>query len=228
MLNILNLKKIKNSFRRLKHLSPKFSLQNMDLFNSSALSNLLPNDGALFYYPQAINNIKSAEYVDSLLKHIEWKNDEVKIFGKHFITNRKVAWYSDNGISYTYSNIIKKGLVWTNELLEIKNLVEQISGESYNSCLLNLYHTGEEGMGWHSDDEKSIVKNSAIASVSFGAMRKFSLKHKTQDQKISMTLENGSLLLMKDEIQRYWLHSLPKSKKIISPRINLTFRKMVI
>ncbi len=182
----------------------------------------------MFYYNRAVDSVIANEYFDALIKRIEWKNDEVKIFGKQIITNRKVAWYADYGIAYTYSQNTKKGLAWTNELLEIKNLVEQISGENYNSCLLNLYHNGNEGMGWHSDDEKSIVEKSTIASISFGAMRKFSLKHKNQNQKISLTLENGSLLLMKDEIQHFWLHSLPKSKKIISPRINLTFRKMVI
>lgn len=198
----------------------------MDLFNQSPISNLLPTDGGLFYFNQIINPLKANEYFETLMEGIDWRNDEVKIFGKQFITKRKVAWYADNGISYTYSQSTKKGLKWTNELLEIKNLVEQISGESFNSCLLNLYHNGEEGMGWHSDDEKSIVKNSAIASISFGAFRKFSLKHKYSKQNFSLLLESGSLLLMKDEIQQNWLHSLPKSKKITAARINLTFRKM--
>ena len=206
----------------------KYSLVDMNLFNQVPIKNLLPTDGGLFYFNQVVNPLKANAYFEALTEQIDWKNDEVKIFGKHFITKRKMAWYADQEILYTYSQSTKKSLPWTIELLEIKKIVEQISGESYNSCLLNLYHNGEEGMGWHSDDEKSIVKNSAIASVSFGALRKFYLKHKNTKQTFFLPLESGSLLLMKDEIQQYWLHSLPKSKKIMDARINLTFRKMVI
>ncbi|MGC1927444.1 MAG: alpha-ketoglutarate-dependent dioxygenase AlkB [Candidatus Nitrosopolaris sp.] len=105
-------------------------------------------------------------------------------------------------------------------------MVEKLTETKFNSCLLNLYHNGSEGIAWHSDDEKSLEKNSTIASLSLGAERKFSFKHKQTKQTISLVLEHGSLLIMEDATQTYWLHSLPKSKKITGPRINLTFRTM--
>jgi alkylated DNA repair dioxygenase AlkB len=167
------------------------------------------------------------EYFDSLLQNIPWKNDEVVVFRKRIVTKRKTAWYGDSNYVYIYSNTIKQALPWTRELVNLKQIVENLSNTKFNSCLLNLYHNGNEGMGWHSDDEKSIEDNSTIASVSLGAERKFSFKHKQSNKTISLLLEHGSLLLMKDATQKNWLHSLPKSSKITLPRINLTFRRMV-
>jgi alkylated DNA repair dioxygenase AlkB len=167
------------------------------------------------------------EYFDSLIQNIPWKNDEVVVFGKRIVTKRKTAWYGDSNYVYIYSNTIKQALPWTSELVNLKQIVENLSNTKFNSCLLNLYHNGNEGMGWHSDDEKSIEDNSTIASVSLGAERKFSFKHKQTNKTISVLLEHGSLLLMKEATQKNWLHSLPKSSKITLPRINLTFRRMV-
>ena len=113
---------------------------------------------------------------------------------------------------------------WTPELMILKNKCEEITGEKFNSCLLNLYHNGSEGMAYHSDGEKDLKKNGAIASLSFGAERKFLFKHKFTKEKIEIFLENGSLLVMKDETQTFWLHRLPTTKKVSTPRINLTFR----
>jgi alkylated DNA repair dioxygenase AlkB len=149
------------------------------------------------------------------------------MFGKEIISKRKVAFYGDDGIEYTYSNKTKKGLVWTEHLLKIKSIVEDYTQVNYNGCLLNLYHDGNEGMGWHSDDEKEILPNSSIASVSLGIERKFSFKNKSSKETVSVQLENGSLLEMKGAIQKHWLHALPKSKKITKPRINLTFRQFL-
>ncbi|MEO8796097.1 MAG: alpha-ketoglutarate-dependent dioxygenase AlkB, partial [Daejeonella sp.] len=163
---------------------------------------------------------------DILMESIEWKNDEARIFGKHFITKRKAAWYGDENYSYTYSNSTKIALPWTKELLELKKIAEAKTGIIFNSCLLNLYHSGEEGMAWHSDDESALDRNSGIASMSFGAERNFSFKHKSTKQLVSVFLENGSLLLMKDDTQTNWLHRLAPTRKVSKPRINLTFRKM--
>lgn len=118
-------------------------------------------------------------------------------------------------------------LPWTKELLELKVFVESLTGELFNSCLLNLYHTGEEGMAWHSDDETDIKRDGAIASLSFGAERRFAFKHKHSKEKIELYLEHGSLLVMKDTTQSYWLHRLPPTKKVTTPRVNLTFRTIV-
>ena len=164
---------------------------------------------------------------EALLNGIEWRNDEAVIYGKRIITKRKVAWYGEEPFSYTYSNITKTALPWTSELLILKNLAEKHSGETYNSCLLNLYHDGSEGMAWHSDGEKDLRKNGAIASLSFGAERKFCFKHKKSGEKIDVFLEAGSLLVMKGETQTHWLHRLPPTTKVHQPRINLTFRTIV-
>ena len=143
------------------------------------------------------------------------------------ITKRKVAWYGDIPFKYTYSNTTKEALPWTAELIELKNLAEITTGETYNSCLLNLYHDGNEGMAWHSDGEKDLKKNGAIASMSFGAERKFAFKNKTTKETIQVILQNGSLLVMKDETQTHWLHRLPPTKLVSKPRVNLTFRTIV-
>ena len=190
-------------------------------------TNLLPKDGTLNYYGPVFLSLDATNYFDALLNTIEWKNDEIILFGKKIVTKRKVAWYGDSGIEYTYSNTTKKALSWTKELLEIKLLIEEQIGSTFNSCLLNLYHSGEEGMGWHSDDEKELEKNGTIASVSFGAERKFSFKHKKDQTTFSILLENGSLLVMKDEIQLFWQHKLAPTKMVKSARINLTFRSIV-
>jgi alkylated DNA repair dioxygenase AlkB len=199
----------------------------LDALNADETSNLLYKDGTAYYYGIIMPYKEANRYLDLLLKNILWKNDEVNILGKHIITKRKVAWYGDSDYLYTYSNSTRKALIWTIELVELKRLVEQVSGACFNSCLLNLYHDGNEGLGWHSDDEKSIGKNTPIASLSFGAERKFSFKHKQTKQIVSLVLEHGSLLVMKDTTQTNWLHSLPKSNKITQARINLTFRTIM-
>jgi alkylated DNA repair dioxygenase AlkB len=187
---------------------------------------ILPHDGSAKYHGPIMNDTQAHEYYQHLLANLDWKHDEAKIFGKHFITKRKAAWYGDEEYDYTYSNITKKALIWTAELRELKAMVEEISNCSYNSCLANLYHDGAEGMSWHSDGEKTLEYRAAIASLSFGAERKFSFKHKESKLRVDIELESGSLLVMKGETQEHWLHRLPPTKKIHSPRINLTFRSI--
>jgi alkylated DNA repair dioxygenase AlkB len=198
----------------------------MDLFNNHQ-TNLLPKDGVVQYYGKIISIEKGNQYMDALLNGIEWKNDEVVIYGKRIVTKRKMAWYGDRPFEYKYSNISRTALVWTEELIALKAIVESHTAETYNSCLLNLYHDGTEGMGWHSDDEKDLKKDGAIASFSLGADRKFAFKHKSDKQTLNVILEHGSILLMKGEVQSHWLHSLPKSTRVLKPRINLTFRTIV-
>lgn len=198
----------------------------MDLF-SNENTNLLPKDGTVLYYGKLMNRSMADQYLQALLNNIEWKNDEAILFGKRIITKRKVAWYGDRAFEYTYSNSTKKALPWTPELLQLKQLVEEKTGETFNSCLLNLYHTGEEGMAWHSDGEKDLKKDGAIGSLSFGAERKFAFKHKTCGETVSLVLEHGSLLVMKDTTQTHWLHRLPPTKQTRLPRVNLTFRTIV-
>jgi len=189
--------------------------------------NIINKDGQAHYFGIITNAEQNHSYFNELLHKIEWKNEKLIMFGKEITTKRKVAFYADPSINYTYSNKTKKGLQWTPLLIEIKQLVTSYTGYNYNACLLNLYHDGNEGMGWHCDDEKEIIPNSSIASLSLGAQRKFAIKHKSTKETHSMILENGSLLEMLGIFQKNWLHSLPKSKKIIDTRINLTFRQMI-
>ena len=199
----------------------------MNLINNNKIVQVLNRDGKADYYGKIITNMEANLYFEILLQNIVWKNDEAIILGKHIITKRKTAWYGDSDYLYTYSNTTRRALPWTSELRDLKQVVEKLTETKFNSCLLNLYHDGNEGLAWHSDDEEVLRRNGTIASLSFGAERKFSLKHKKTKQTISIVLEHGSLLVMKDETQVYWLHSLPKTKKIVMPRINLTFREII-
>lgn len=199
----------------------------MDLFNQDPTSNILPFDGDVRYYGTVLDQKRADFYFNHLLTQIEWEHDRSIVFGKLIVTKRKTAWYGDKPFAYTYSKITRTALPWTKELLDLKKLVEKRSGATYNSCLLNLYHTGDEGMSWHSDQEKELKKNGTIGSLSLGAARKFAFKHKATKQTLSIVLQHGSLLLMKGNTQVHWQHRLPPTKKVSTPRINLTFRTII-
>jgi len=190
------------------------------------MQNLLPFDGQADYYGSVMGASAAGLYMQRLLGGIEWRNDEAVIFGRHIVTRRKVAWYGDSDFGYKYSGIVRQALPWTPELMELKRLTEGLTGVAYNSCLLNLYHDGEEGMAWHSDDERELAPGGAIASLSFGAERRFLFRHKASKQIIEQSLAAGSLLVMRGATQDRWVHSLPKMKRVVKPRINLTFRTM--
>lgn len=201
----------------------------MDLFSKlyDQPENILYKDGVAIYYDEVLSLKLADSYLSSLLSKVEWKNDEAVIFGKKIITKRKVAWYADKPFKYTYSNNTKLALPWIEELLELKEIVEKKSSESFNSCLLNLYHNGTEGVAWHSDAEKDLKNNGAIGSLSFGAERRFSFKHKKSKETVSLVLHHGSLLVMKGTTQTHWLHRLPPTKTVNKPRVNLTFRTII-
>jgi alkylated DNA repair dioxygenase AlkB len=163
---------------------------------------------------------------DSLKHDITWIQDHIKLFGKVRPTPRLVAWYGDQHCTYTYSGVVNTPLAWTPTLLTIKDRIEQLLHPAkFNCVLLNFYRDGHDKMGWHSDDEKELGPNPNIASVSFGATRRFDFKHKTDpSNKFSLELHSGSVLLMQGDMQHHWLHQLPAQKRILTPRINLTFR----
>jgi alkylated DNA repair dioxygenase AlkB len=200
--------------------------ETMDLF-SDKNTNLLPYDGMVNYFGRIMSVDTANNYLDILLKNITWKHDEAFIFGRHIFTRRKVAWYGDTDFEYSYSNTQKRALPWTRELIDLKSLTEKISGQSFNSCLMNLYHDGSEGVSWHSDGEKDLKKDGAIGSLSFGAERKFIFKHKQNKTNVELFLEHGSLMVMKGITQMHWLHRLPPASRITRPRVNLTFRTIV-
>ena len=186
--------------------------------------NLLPKDGGATYIPGFFDPEHCAALFTSLQGTIDWKEDQLLMFGKLITTKRKVAWVGDAGCSYTYSGVKKFPQAWTADLLHIKHKLESLAHSTFNSCLLNLYHDGDEGMGWHSDDEKELDSAAPIASVSLGGTRKFAFKHKLDKTSVSLFLEDGSVLLMQPPTQEFWQHSLTKTKRAVAPRINLTFR----
>lgn len=198
----------------------------LDLFTTRQ-TNLLPCDGEVYYAPAVLPREETEYYFNRLLQHIAWKQDEVIVYGKHITTQRKIAWYGDERYVYHYSNTTKYALPWIDELLVLKGLVEAETNTVFNSCLLNLYHSGMEGVSWHSDDEAVLERYGLIASLSLGVERNFVFKHKKTGQKVSVFLERGSVLRMQGRTQDHWLHTLPKTTKVSEPRINLTFRKIV-
>lgn len=196
--------------------------QQQDLPN--AIANLLPKDGTVTYVSNVFDPNSCSTLFTLLRASLNWQQDQLFMFGKLITTKREVAWVGDAGCSYTYSGVKKFPQAWTPELLRIKQTAEKLANYTFNSCLLNLYHDGHQGMGWHSDDEVELEQSAPIASVSFGGERKFSFKHKFEKLGASVILENGSLLLMHPPTQHFWQHSLTKTKRIVLPRINLTFR----
>lgn len=191
-------------------------------------ANLLPRDGRVYYFPNFLSDQNGARLMNHLMKSIAWKSDQLWMFGKLVTTRRQVAWLGDPNCAYTYSGVKKEPQPWTKELLAIKNQLRQFTEFKFNSCLLNLYHDGNDGMGWHSDDECELDPKSPIASLSLGATRKFNFRHRGDKSTISVFLESGSLLLMNPPTQTFWQHALIKSKSIDLPRINLTFRNIRI
>jgi alkylated DNA repair dioxygenase AlkB len=189
---------------------------------------ILSKDGCADYYPEVLNGLQCSDLMRHLQKTLLWDQDQLIMFGKAITTRRKVAWVGDPKCSYTYSGVKKQPQEWTSELLLIKAKLEQITQSEFNSCLLNLYHDGSDGMGWHSDDEKELDAQAPIASLSLGAQRKFAFRHKEDKTTIPLFLENGSVLVMHAPTQEFWHHSLLKTTKVPAPRINLTFRKIIL
>ncbi|MEG4423572.1 alpha-ketoglutarate-dependent dioxygenase AlkB [Microcoleus sp. D3_18_C1] len=186
---------------------------------------VIDTDGEVIFYPNFFSIEESDRLFSDLYSSINWKQDIIHFYGKKIPLPRLTGWYGDEGKSYTYSGIEQHPDPWTPTLKLIKSKAEEISKVTFNSVLLNLYRDGKDSVSWHSDDEPELGKNPIIASISFGATRRFSLKHKiSKDYKIDINLLNGSLLLMKGETQHCWQHQIPKTSKFVGPRINLTFR----
>jgi alkylated DNA repair dioxygenase AlkB len=194
------------------------------LFND----NILSQDGTVLFYPDFFSSNERLSLFKALEASIYWQQEQIKYFGKLVDCPRLSAWYGDPGKTYVYSGILNKPLLWTKELLIIKNKVEDLAQTNFNSVLLNLYRNGKDSMGFHQDDEKELGQNPVIASVSFGGIRNFRLKHlhKT-DLSYTLPLTDGSVLIMKDETQHFWSHGISKTTKVVSPRINLTFRTIL-
>lgn len=184
-------------------------------------------DADIVYIPSFFAFEESNFLFEKLKTGLDWRQDEIFLFGRWVNQPRLTALYGD--APYSYSGITMYPQAWTPELYTIKSAVEKHAGQTFNTVLVNLYRNGNDSMGWHSDDEKELGPNPVIASVSFGTPRKFRLKHKHHPERAAVTLQlqHGSLLMMKGTTQHFWKHGVPKELKISAPRINLTFRKIV-
>lgn len=196
----------------------------MSLFDQSPIVLDLPGADVI-YYPDFLQQDEAAQFYDIIEKETNWQQDDIKVFGKVYAQPRLTALFADNEKPYSYSNIIMYPSVFTSALSEIKKRIEAIACVSFTTCLLNLYRDGKDSNGWHSDDEKELGEKPTIASVSLGGSRVFKLRNKDDHSiKTQLTLEAGSLLLMKGETQHNWQHQIPKTVKTVEPRVNLTFR----
>ena len=182
-------------------------------------------DSDISYFPDFITKEKADLLFETFKKTIPWQQDDIKVFGKVYAQPRLTALYAENKKPYSYSNITMHPHQFTHELLELKKELKNKTDINFTSCLLNLYRDGQDSNGWHADNEKELGTNPVIASITLGQERFFHLKHRTEKElKHKLLLEHGSLLLMKGATQHHWLHQIPKTKKLIKERINLTFR----
>ena len=182
-------------------------------------------DGELYYDRFFFSNIEANKYFNLLKKEIQWRKDNIKIFGKIYPQPRLTALYANNNKSYSYSNIKMQPITFTPTLFDIKSKIEKRLNSQFTSCLLNLYRNGQDSNGWHADNEKELGLNPVIASLSLGAERVFHMKHRNdKKEKLKINLTNGSLLVMRGKTQHHWLHQIPKTRKKVEERINLTFR----
>lgn len=203
----------------------------MNLFAPTPSENLLPYDGIVNDFGEVID--RPNELYAALLTNLPWQSDVVTLFGKTHVTNRKIVWMGDNNVGYHYSGHTRQGVIWSPIVLAVKQQIETLLkangiNAQFNACLLNFYPTGEDGLGYHADDEKELGHEPIIASVSLGAQRKFVFKHRITKDKVEISLTAGQLIVMRGQTQCHWLHTLPKTKKVAEGRINLTFRTMTV
>ena len=186
-------------------------------------------DGQAWLWPAAFGPDEALRLFQALHAGIHWRQEEVVIFGRRRQVPRVVAWHGDPGASYRYSGTDHHPEPWTPALERVRARVCELSGTEFNAVLLNLYRDGRDGMGWHADDEPELGRDPVIASVSLGAPRRFCLRHRRRkDLKLDLELPHGSLLVMSGPMQHHWVHALPKTRRPLGERINLTFRRIAV
>ena len=202
----------------------------LDLFGNTQASKVTPtgkvivDHGEYIFLPGFFNPAESDRYMASFKEKVQWKQKSMNMYGRRVPFPRLIAWYGHDDTSYSFSGITLQPLHWLPEMLEIKSRIEPVAEVTFNRVLLNLYRDGKDSVSWHTDAEPELGLNPVIASVSFGAARKFQLRHLHTKEKIELELTNGSLLIMQGELQHYWQHQVPKTAKPVGERINLTFR----
>ena len=183
---------------------------------------LLPHDGSALYQPGFFNSVDSERMFRSIMDETPWEARHIILFGKEVPQPRLACWYGD--LAYSYSGITLDPRPMTPTLLEVKQRCEEVASAQFNSVLVNLYRDGQDSMGLHADDEPELGAEPVIASVSFGGERNFRLRHRKSKELQQVSLASGSLLVMSGLSQECWMHDVPKTKKFVEPRINLTFR----
>jgi alkylated DNA repair dioxygenase AlkB len=190
--------------------------------------NLAPFDGELYWLPQFYAKEQADAYFHKLSEQLDWQQEELFIYGRRLKVPRLIAWYGDEGAYYRYSGVDHQPQGWRSDLLALKDDMDAICGQIFNSVLANLYRDGQDSMGCHADNEKELGLNPIIASLSFGGSRLLRFRHNKTRQKLDIELAHGDLLLMAGDLQQHWRHELPKSRKPKQPRINLTFRRIIL
>ncbi|MCG3859197.1 alpha-ketoglutarate-dependent dioxygenase AlkB [Psychrobacter sp. Ps2] len=201
-----------------------------DLFAPAPTDNLLPYDGKVNDLGVIIDD--ATALYNTLLNELPWQSDIVTLFGKTHITTRKIVWMGDTDADYQYSGHVRQTVPWSDIVFHVKQEIEQALAEvgvtaNFNTCLLNYYPSGADGMGYHADDEKELGQQPVIASLSLGATRKFVFKHKKTQDKVELYLESGQLVVMHGDTQTFWKHTITKTKTVDAGRISLTFRHML-
>ncbi|QPO21756.1 alpha-ketoglutarate-dependent dioxygenase AlkB [Pseudomonas sp. Y39-6] len=187
--------------------------------------NLLPSDGVVNDFGIVLSMIEADVIFSCLKSDIAWQADTAIINGNVIETRRQVAWYADTPSRYIHSGVLRQSLPWDVEILDsLRARVEHLTATTFNSCLLNRYEDGTQGMGWHSDSE-AMGEHAVIASLSLGGTRKFAFKHKGSGERREMALHHGQLIVMRGDTQQYWFHALMKTNAAVTPRISLTFRR---
>jgi alkylated DNA repair dioxygenase AlkB len=203
-------------------------MSQLKLFNlESIIETIRIQNGEYIYDPFHFNEAESTKYFNTLLNEVNWKQENMQMYGRVVKFPRLTAWYGENDKKYSFSGITLDPVPWTKSILAIKNSIESKFGKTFNSVLLNLYNSGSDSISWHTDAEEELGKNPVIASVSLGANRMFQLRHRETQERIDLELQNGSLLIMQGEFQHYWKHQVPKTKRAVGKRINLTFRNII-
>lgn len=181
-------------------------------------------DAEIEYYPQFMADAEAKGLFEQILQATDWRQEHITVYGKRHLTPRLSCWMGDSGLDYRYSNLTMEPVPWSDILRGIKQQLEVATNEGFNSVLINYYRDGQDSNGWHSDDEPELGRDPVIASISLGANRDFKLRHKVdKSHKHSISLEHGSLLMMRGATQRCWQHHIPKRANV-GARINLTFR----
>lgn len=201
-------------------------MDQLDLFSASRKKDepIEIRNGSYLYIENFFTRSEADYFLNDFINNIVWEQQSMNMYGKLIPFPRLTTWYGDNDKPYSFSGITLKPHPWNESLLKIKQKIEPLSGVVFNSVLLNRYRNGNDSISWHTDAEKELGINPVIASVNFGEERVFQLKHIETGERIDILLKHGSLLIMMGELQHYWKHQVPKSKKLMKERINLTFR----